>query len=129
MQLDYKKSVLEDVMLETGRELPTIKQWNTLMQYLKDNPVQCRAFIENFISYHTAAFLEYLDLLIADISIEPATVPDTLTNSQITAECIKAGITDPEDIAWVQYNAGDVPKLEKVTAQELIQYLLEKKKQ
>lgn len=54
---------------------------------------------------------------------------DTLTNSQITAECIKAGITDPEDIQWVQYNAGDVPKLEKVTAQELIQYLLAQKKQ
>jgi hypothetical protein len=60
--------------------------------------------------------MEYLDSL-----------PDTLTNSQITAECIKAGITDPEDIHWCQnrYTEGQTI----TSLEESIQYILTQKQQ
>lgn len=37
-----------------------------------------------------------------DLEIEMGTEPTVMTNSEITAACIKAGITHPQQIEWIQ---------------------------
>lgn len=53
------------------------------------------------------------------------TVSYTFSNSQITAMCIRAGITNLEDIKWVK----DSSPAYADTVEEHIQYLLQQKKQ
>lgn len=54
-------------------------------------------------------------------------VTDIMTNSEITAACIKAGITDPVDIAWVQI-VNESPIIVQARVQARIEILKSKYK-